>query len=394
VTAERNARVTVFSKTVAFSLSYGLVIWVFERFYLSTKIKPRGLSMAVAVALVQCATITAMLGFSFSAKLVRQFRASRAERVKPGLRELLTLHAAGTDGMDEIRRLWKMHPREVEECIVEFLRMVRGRGREAISLCVTELGLIEKWRRQYRSWNAATRTSAVVNLASVSRRLSAHVLHLALLDRDESVRLHTARAMISNLEPGELAQVFGLAVNGPLVTRMILAEDLRRYALDLAKEAIPAVLTCGVSGPVLSALQMVRAWGKFLPLSEVYPLLRHPSPAVRAAAFDILPLVPQSEIMKIEILHALDDGFEEVRLAAARAAATMRVYEAVPLLARQLQQSHTTLALAAASALADLGADGCRILEEETIGGSRLTASAALEALERVRISSVETVAV
>jgi hypothetical protein len=384
----------VFSKTVAFSVSYGLVIWVFERFYLSTKIKPRGLSMAVGVAMVQCAAITAMLAFSFSAKLVRQFRASRAERVKPRLRELLALHAAGTDGMDEIRRLWKTYPREVEECIVEFLRMVRGRGREAISQCVTELGLIEKWRRQYRSWNAATRTSAVVNLASVSRRLSAHVLHLALLDRDESVRLHTARAMIGNLERGELAEVFGLAVNGPLVTRMILAEDLRRYALDLAKEAIPAVLNCGVSGPVLSALQMVRAWGKFLPLSEVYPLLRHPNPAVRAAAFDILSLVPQAETMKIEILHALNDGFEEVRSAAARAAATMRVYEAVPLLARQLQQSHTTLALAAASALADLGADGCRILEEETIGGSPLTASLALEALERVRISSIETVAV
>lgn len=394
MTSERNSRVAVILKTSAFSLSYGLVIWLFERFCLSAKIKPPGLSMAVAVAVVQCAAITAMLGFSFFAKLVRQLRASRAERVKPRLRELLALHAAGTDGMEEIRRLWEMHPQEAEECIVEFLRMVRGRGREAISRCVTELGLIEKWRRQYGSWNPATRASAVVNLASVSRRLSAHVLHLALLDRDESVRLHAARAMISNLEPGELAQVYGLAVNGPLVTRMILAEDLRRYALDLAKEAIPAVLTCGVSGPVISALQMVRAWGKFLPLSEVYPLLQHPNPAVRAASFDILALVPQAETAKFEILHALNDGYEEVRSAAARAAATMRVYEAIPLLARQLQQSHTQLALTAASALADLGAEGCRILEDETIGGSPLTASLALEALERVRISSAEMVAV
>jgi HEAT repeat protein len=263
-----------------------------------------------------------------------------------------------------------------------------------MSQLATDLGLIERWRRQYRSWNTADRTRAVINLASVSRRLSAQVLHLALLDSDESVRLHTARAMLSNLEPGELAQVFGLAVNGPLVTRMILAEDLRRYALELAEEAIPAVLTCGVSGPVLSALQMLRAWGKFLPVSEVYALLRHPNPAVRAAAFDVLPLVPQAEPMKTEILHALNDPSEEVRSAAARAAAGRRVYEAVPLLARQLQQSPTVAALAAASALADLGADGCRILEEETIAGSPHTASVALEALERVRISSVEAVAI
>jgi hypothetical protein len=384
----------VFSKTIAFGLSYGLVIWAFERFYLSSKITPRGLSMAVAIALVQCAAITGMLGFSFFSKLMRQARLSRAERIKPRLRELLALHAAGIDEMDEIRRLWNVYPRELEECMVEFLRMIRGGGREALSRCVTDLGLVEKWRRQYRSWNAAKRTRAVENLASVSRRLSAQVLHLALLDCDESVRLHTARAMISNLEPGELAQVFGLAVNGPLVTRMILAEDLRRYALELAKEAIPSVLTCGVSGPVLSALEMVRAWGKFLPLSEVYPLLRHANPAVRAAAFNVLPLVPQAEPVKTEILRALDDRFEEVRAAAARAAASIRVYEAVPLLAHQLQQSHITAALAAASALADLGVDGCRILEAETIGGSSVSASVALEALERVRTSSAETVAV
>src|SRR3984893_17148940 len=59
VSSERITRAAVVSKTVAFSLSYALVIWLFERFYLSSRITSRGLSMAVAVAVVQCAAITA-----------------------------------------------------------------------------------------------------------------------------------------------------------------------------------------------------------------------------------------------------------------------------------------------------------------------------------------------
>ena len=62
----------------------------------------------------------------------------------------------------------------------------------------------------------------------------ATVLQLAMTDPDESVRLHTARHMVSNLQPGELPQVFNLVVNRSLVARMVLAEDLRPYALELA----------------------------------------------------------------------------------------------------------------------------------------------------------------
>jgi len=390
VTLERAGRIGVLSETLAFGMAYVLAIVSFHRFYLLPRVGSRELSLAISVAFVQCATIAAMLGVSFCLKTSRQFREARAARVAPGIRELLALQAAGKDCRKDIRRARVDYPREVEQCLVEFLRIVRGAGRETLAQLASDLGLARQWQRQFRSRSIARRKKAVAHLALLPRRFAGDVLQRALLDADESVRLHTARHMVSHLEPGELPQVFGLVVNGSLVARMVLAEDLRPYALDLAKEVIPAVLEAGEPRSIRAALEVLRAWSKFLPLPQVYPLLHHGEAAVRAAALDILPLVPRLPQMEAAILHALNDPVEAVRSAAARTAANLGVDGALPQLARCLHDQDAQTAAAAAHALAQLGADGCRILEQEMLTGSLLAAAAALEALDRVHTSPIE----
>jgi HEAT repeat protein len=228
----------------------------------------------------------------------------------------------------------------------------------------------------------------------VPRKFAGVVLQQALSDPDESVRLHTARHMVSNLEPGELPQVFALVVNGSLVARMVLAEDLRPYALELGREVIPAVLASGKPEAVRAALDVLRAWGKFLPLPQVYPLLRHADPGIRLAALRILPLVPRFPQLEMEVLHALNDPVEAVRAMAVRIAAKFGISNALPQLVRCLHDQDARTAAAAAHALAQLGADGYRILEQEMVSGSQLAASAALEALQRLQTAPAETVAV
>jgi hypothetical protein len=66
----------------------------------------------------------------------------------------------------------------------------------------------------------------------------------------------------------------------------------------------------------------------------------------------------------------------------------------MPQLTRCLHDQDARTAAAAAYALAQLGADGCRILEQEMLTGSLLAASAALEALQVVQTAPAETVAV
>ncbi|HXJ39482.1 MAG TPA: HEAT repeat domain-containing protein [Bryobacteraceae bacterium] len=382
------------SKTMAFGMAYVLVIVAFHRWYLAPRMVSRALSAAVAVASVQCATIVAMLGISLLLKLMRQFREARAARVSPHIRELLALHAAGNDHAPEIGRLRRVYPREVEQSVVEFLRIVRGRGCETLSELAADLGFIQKWRRDYRAHGISRRKTAVAHLALVSRRFAGPALLGALMDDDETIRLHAARDMIRNADPVELAQIFGLAVNGSRVMRIVLTEDLRPHALELAKEAIPAALTSDEPSRVLAALDVLRGWSKFLPVPQVYGLLRHTDPAINAAALDVLPFVPRLAQLEAEVLSALNHTAEEVRSAAARAAASIGVTSAVPLLAQRLHDQNPRMAAAAAHALAHLGSDGCRILEQEMLTGSLLAASAALEALQRVHFSPTETVAV
>ena len=394
MTLERADRIAVLSKTLAFGMAYVLAIVSLHRFYLAPRLVSRELSLAMSIAAVQCATIVTLLVFSFCRKLARQLGESRVTRVSPAIREFLGRHASGTDHLTDIRDVRVAYPREVEQCLVEFLRMVRGGGRERLAQLAVDLLFVRQWQRQFRSGNLARRKKAVANLALLPREFAGEVLQQAMSDPDEAVRLHTARHMVSNLQPGELPQVFNLVVNGSLVARMVLAEDLRPYALELAQEAIPAVLQGGEPRSTRAALDVLRAWGKFLPLPQVYPLLRHPDAGVRAAALLALPLVPRSPQLEMEVLHALNDPVEAVRAMAVRIAAKFGISTALPQLVRCLRGQDAQTAAAAAHALAQLGADGRHILEQEMVMGPQTAASAALEALQRLQTAPAETVAV
>jgi hypothetical protein len=394
VTLERADRIAVLSKTMAFGMAYVLAIVSLHRFYLMPRVTSRELSLAMSVACVQCATIMTLLVFSFCKKLARQFRESRAARVSPAIREFLGRHASGADHLKDIRDVRVAYPHEVEQCLVEFLRMVRGEGRARLAQLAVDLLFVELWQRQFRSRNLARQKKAVANLALLPREFARKVLQQAMTDPDEAVRLHTARHMVSNLQLGELPQVFNLVVNGSLVARMVLAEDLRPYALELAYEAIPAVLQVAEPRSTCAALDVLRAWGKFLPLPQVYPLLRHPDAGVRVGALLVLPLVPRLPQLETEVLHALNDPVEAVRATAVRIAAKFGISNALPQLVRCLHDQDAGTAAAAAHALARLGPDGCRVLEQEMITGSALAASAALEALQRRQTARTQTVAV
>ena len=389
---EARSRAAVIVKTLTFTGTYVFGVILFHQLYFASRATSRALSAAISIAVVQCATILAMLAFSFVAKLIRQLRTSRAARAEPRIRELLALHAAGTDIRERIPLMNRSGRAALEECLVEFLHMVRGSGRDALSELADDLGFVERWRSQFRSRNVTRRKSAIARLALLSRRYAQKTLQDALADGDESVRLHAARAILKYCEAGDAEKVFDVATHGTFVTRMILAEDLRPHVLELAVEAIPSALESGDQASTLAALEMVRAWGKFLPVRGVYPLLRHAEPSIRAAALHVIPQVAQSSELHFEILRALEDPSEEVRPAAAHAAAAMDIRDAVPALARQLHNAGTKTAWVAGRALAELGAEGRRILERETITGSPAVAAVALEALERIQISRTRTV--
>ena len=391
--SERTARVVVFAKTLATCAAYAAGIFLVDSLYFAKRIRTRELSIGVAVAFVQCAVIFCMLAFSFLKKWIEQVRDQNAERARPEIRELLAKCAASSVSPGHFLELSRTDASAVEECLLESLRAVRGSGRQAISRLAGEISLHRKWQGEYASRHIFRRKNAVARLALLSRDLSGDTLRRALSDPDESVRLHTARAVLQNCHPGEAGEIFRLAVEGSYITRIILSEALRPYVLELVTEALPAMLGSSDLKKVLATLEILHAWGKFLPLTGIYPLLRHHSAPVRAAAFQVLTLVPRLDSLNTEILHGVSDADPAVCCAAATAAAAVGLQAAVPGLARCLHESDPRTANAAAQALARLGAEGCRMLERETLNGSPLASAVALEALECARTSRFEMVA-
>jgi len=392
VISERQARVAVFAKTVATCAAYAAGIFLADSLYFAKRIRARELSIGVAVAFVQCAVIFCMLAFSFLKKWVQQVQDRNAERVRPRIRRLLGQYSAGNVSPEHLLELSRTDASAVEECLLESLRAMRGSGRQVISRLAVETGLDRKWQKEYGSNHISRRKNAVARLALLSRDLSGETLRLALADPDESFRLHTARAVVQNCHPGEAGEILRLAVEGSDITRIILCEELRPYILELVTDAIPAMLGSPDTKKVLATLEILHAWGKFLPLTGIYPLLQNHSAPVRAAAFRLLTLVPRLDSLNAEILHGVSDPDTTVCCAAATAAADLGMHAAVPELARRLHQDDPRTASAAAQALARLGAEGCRMLERETLNGSPLASAVALEALESARTSRLEMV--
>lgn len=387
--ARAESRAPVIAKALGFSLVYAAAIVLFDSLYLTRRISSREISAALAIALVQCVAIVTLLGFSFCAKLWRELLDSRDARVRPHVRELLGAHAAGIDRRAEIRRIAEKYPREVEACVVEFLGMLRGGGRETVSRLASELGLIRRWKTQYRSRHVLRRRQAIARLALVDQSLAQETLRTAMADPDESVRLHTGRALLLNCQPGQAADVFRLAVTGSLITRAILTEDLRPHAMELA-DVILRTLCSGNEDRVVAVLEMVHSWNTFLPLPYIYGLLRHQNARVRTAALRVLPEVPRLHQLESEILYALGAAEQEVRAAAAMTAGRMAVAGVLTALARLVHEDCSDAAAAAAWALAQFGTAGRQVLEQETFTGPPLAASVALEALEQAQVSGNE----
>ena len=141
---ERRARLLICLKTLRVLLSYIAVTWLIHGVYMHKHVPDAELSLALSFTVQQITAIFTLLGVSFAAKVVRHYRAQRAGRFQPFVREKLIQHLNGLDQWAELRRIRARHPREVEESLVEILVSIQGAGRERLTEVAREFGLLRK----------------------------------------------------------------------------------------------------------------------------------------------------------------------------------------------------------------------------------------------------------
>jgi HEAT repeat protein len=348
--------------------------------------------IALSFLTIQTAAILVLIIFVACRKLLEETKTKRAEKIYPVIREKLALYTLGEDDIGELQHLNTDYPNEVERCMAEFISSVVGEPQTRISVLALKIGLVKKWRRQCRSFNPATREEAILRMGQLDSIEVDDVLLKALDDGEAAVRGEAYRALIRVAEPEHLAEVFKRITGESLLIRALLVDDLQPHALFLVRKVIPEIVASGDTKKIIATFELLAAWKKVLPLPDVLHLLDHPQPEVRAKSLQALSYTSAGEELEERIIQAFHDSDNAVKLAAAYAAARLKVVRALGELESCLHDKSEEVRRAAAYALAQIGAQGLGVLEREMLSKNKYVATTALEMLERVNIDRCEYV--
>ncbi len=385
-------RLAIWTETLLAVLVYAAIVIVVGRI-ISLRWTELGVFwFAVAFLVVQAVEIGLMMIRLLAGKIVQRRRARRAQRIDPRIGEKLALYAVGADEFAELERLARRYPANFERCILEFVGSIRGGERARLCALADRLGVVKRWTRRARSIRPARRLAAITSLEELGVASAPKVIHAALADRDEDVRIEASRALIRSGADDDIRESLAFATTQPPLVRAVLAEDLKQHVEVLCKGAIQQLLKSTDTARVLATLEIIESWQRSITLPGFAALLKHPEDAVRAQALRVLPYAAGDEDARNDVIPGLEDESPGVRAAAAAAAARMQLSAAVKPLAQCLHDRRGEVALAAAFALAQLGEAGLSTLEREILSDDRAAATVALEALERFRIGRTELV--
>ena len=361
-------------------------VWIVHLWLTERGLAHPPVSVALAFCFVQSLGIGAVGAVSITLKLMRQVREIRSNRLQPIVHAKIARHVAGAEHTQWFRDWWRNCPEDIEAGVLECLGSVSGDRRQRLRELTEGIGLANYWRQKSHSRNAADRREALANLAVLGGEQAEPALVAALNDVEESVRLEGARGLIRLGHLTAIGRVFEIACHETLLVQVVLVEDLRPYALELAANEIPAELASRDDLRVHFALEAARAWRCLLPAHMLLPLLQHARAEIRAAALALLPAGDVSPEETQMVFKALTDPDERVAAAASEAIVRLDCAGGLETLAAQLSESSGDRCLAHARAISQLGAAGMRILEQQIVFGEPDAAAASLEALEKVKL--------
>ena len=346
-------------------------------------------SMAVAL-LVSYLFLTLAL---FAAALARarkwQGKAARSVANAGAIREALVEYVAGSNDLTRIRSLAATSREEIGEAIFALRVTIAGTARDRLCDLALEAGLVQDWVAQTRSRDLIQRSAALARMAFVSnyepcRRVTEDHLVKALSDPDDELRLCAARALAYGQDKAALERLFQFAVTENPLVRLILTEDLRRYAVQMCETVVPPVLHSRDTGRILAALEMLVAWQRAVPFEHLRELMDHPERSIRLQALRLAPLVAQNAETRASIARALSEDDLELNSVAAVSAGRLGLTSALPLLSRMVRVGPMELARTAAAALAEITPRGLETLEELASHEDERLAAVAKEALAQV----------
>ena len=305
---------------------------------------------------------------------------------------LVEFLAGGTDE-SLFRSHIRTHPADIAEVILLFQTTVGGSARDRVCDLALRLGLLHRWSEESRARDVVRRRAAFASLAFACvyepcRRVGGDLLIRAVNDGDEEVRLSACRGLALAGDAEHVQDLFALAIQSDLLTRVVLTEHLRPHALALSAGPVQEALDSSDPSRVRATLEILVAWERAIPLEKFGDFLEHRDREIRLLAFRLAAFVAIDSNGRLALLRALLDADTEARRLAIVAVGRQKITDAVPALELCLESGGPEEARLAASALAAMPPQGWRMLREQSASSNPFTKLAAEEALARARKGS------
>lgn len=349
-------------------------------------ISDHALRSASAFAIVQGAAIVVLAFYVTVRRAFTKLTESVYDQLRPAMRErVLALAFAGEEWSSVVPQRGPAR-HVLEECVANALLNLKESARYRVAKFASECGFTDRWVNACASPRQGERKRAIALLGSISHVTGVTVIPAALNDRHSSVRIEAARALLVIGDPLHIDQAFRYLLRESLLIRALLSCDLKRHARYLQENTIPDVLAEGIPIDTIRCLEIMVGWKRAIPSFNVEPWLAQPcDKPVWSLVLALLPYVPVRDSIERHLLSASNCADIDVQIAAARSIGQLKIASLIPELSQLLTQNKQ-LALASATAIAQMGEQGKRSLEKIVCGADRTAAAVALEALESAMV--------
>ncbi len=317
-------------------------------------------------------------------------RRAAAAIIRPKLQASLVEFLAGGTDESLFRSHIRTNPGDIADVILLFQTTVGGSARDRVCALALKLGLVDRWYEESRARDVVRRRTAFASLAFACvyepcQRVAGDLLIRAVNDGDEEVRLSACRGLALAGDAEHVQDLFALAIQADVLTRVVLTEHLRPHALALCAGPVQEALGSSNPSRVRAALEILVAWERAIPLEKLCDFLEHRDREIRLLAFRLASFVAIDADSRPALLRALADADAGARRLAIVAVGRQKITEAIRALELCLESGSLEESRLAASALAAMPPEGWRVLDEQTASPNASTKLAAEEALARAR---------
>ena len=350
-------------------------------------IHDRPFRWAIASAIVQAIAIILLSLYLLLSRSYARMKESLYEQLRPAIRDRVLALAFEGESWSSGAPDHGPARHVLEESIAHTLTKLKASGRDRIARFALQQGFGSQWIKISSSRVVSERKRVISLLGFISPVAGSTVLPIALHDKHPGVRAEACRALLILGEPPAIDNVFQFVLSESLLTRALLADDLKRHASYLLSNTIPSLLKKATPLETVRCFEILIAWKRALPLFDLQPWLSERHRPLWPLVFALLPYVAINNSIEDCLISALESPDLELQCAAAQAAGRLKLWRLIPVLSAALGQDKR-FALASAAAIAQMGEAGERSLHEIVIGLDQTAAAPAMEALERVTVGA------